>query len=113
VNGRATTTISIYRGSTTDEYTDEIDVNDNTTLQASGVIASIVEQTRRAFVAAESRKTVVKNSIGRCTAGTDIIEGDRVMDERTLQFYFVEAISTPASPRGTPDLRMVLRAVKQ
>lgn len=113
MNGRATTTISIFRGSTNDEYADEVDVNDNTTLHASGVIASIIEQSRRAFVAAESRKTVVKNSIGRCTGGTDVIEGDRVKDERTQQFYFVEAVSAPATPRGVSDVRMVLRAVKQ
>jgi hypothetical protein len=111
VKGRATTTISVYRGTTNNEYSDEVD--DNTTPILSGCIASIIEQSRRAFVAAESRKTVIKNTIGRVTNGTDIIEGDRVKDEMTQQFYFVESVSTPASPVHGPDLRMTLRAVNQ
>lgn len=109
--GRATTTLSIYRGSAQDPYGDPVD--DNTTPMATGVNASMIEQNKRAFLAAENRKTVVKNSIGRVRNGTDVIEGDRVKDERTGVFYFVEAVSNPASPVNMPDVRMVLRAVVQ
>ncbi len=111
MKGRATTTVSIYRGSSQDPYGDSVD--DNSTAAATGVLASIIEQTKRAFLAAENRKTVIKNSIGRVKNGTDVIEGDRIKDERTGLFYFVEAVSNITSPAGSPDVRMVLRAVIQ
>lgn len=109
MKGRATTTISIYRGSGQNEYADPVD--DNTTPMVTGMLASIIEQNKRAFLAADSRKTVIRNSIGRVKHGTDVIEGDRVKDEKTGIFYFVEAVGNPQSPVNFPDVRMVLRAV--
>lgn len=113
MNGRATTTVSIYRGSTQDAYGDPVDDNTVAPPIATGVICSIIEQTRRAFIAAESRRTVVKNAFGRVVSGTDVIEGDRIKDERTGEFYFVEATSMPQSPFGAMDVRLVLRTVAQ
>lgn len=109
MKGRATTTVSIYRGSTTDSYGDDLD--DNSTTIASGQIASIIEQSRRAFLPAENRLTVVENATGRVKAGTDITEGDRIKDERSGRWYFVEGLSNPDTPRGRSDIRLVLRAV--
>ena len=111
MKGRATTTLSIYRNSAQDTYGDSVD--DNTTPAASGLLGSIMEQSRRVFLAAENRRTVVKNTTGRMKHGTDVLEGDRIKDERTGKFYFVEAVSTPESPVNSPDVRLMLRAVIQ
>lgn len=109
MNGRATTTLSIYRGTTEDVYSDEVD--DNSTPVASGQVCSIIEQNRRVFLAAENRFTVVQSATGRVKSGTDVTEGDRVKDERTGRFYFVEGVSNPQVPRGKADIRLTLRAV--
>lgn len=109
MNGRATTRVSIYRGSTTDEYADDVD--DNSAPIASGVLASIVEQSRRVFLPVENRMTVVMNATGRVKSGTDITEGDRVKDEKTDRFYYVEGVSNPQVTRGLSDIRLTLKAV--
>lgn len=109
MNGRATTTVSIYRGSSTNAYGDDLD--DNSAPIASGQIASIIEQSRRTFLPAENRTTVVENATGRVKSGTNITEGDRIKDEKSGRFYLVEGLSNPSAPRGKSDIRLVLRAV--
>lgn len=109
MNGRATTTLSIYRATTQSDYGDEVD--DNSTPIASGQIGSIIEQSRRVYLPAEDRLTVVLNATGRVKSGTDITEGDRIKDEKTGRIYFVEGVSNPQVPRGRADMRLILRAV--
>lgn len=109
MKGRATTTVSIYRGTTQDEYSDDVD--DNSAPIVSGELAAIIESSRRVFLPAEDRMTVVMNATGRVKSGTDVTEGDRLKDERSGQFYLVEAISHPQVTRGLADVRLTLRAV--
>jgi hypothetical protein len=111
VKGRANTTLSIYRTSAQDGYGDPVD--DNTTPMASGVLGSLVDQGRRVFLAAENRRTVIKNTTGRVGFGTDVIEGDRIKDERTGTFYFVEGVNTPGNHVNSPDVKLLLRALIQ
>lgn len=109
MNGRATTTVSIYRGTTTDTFGDEVD--DNSTPAATGVTASLLEQSRRVFVPAENRMTVVRIVTGRLTSGVDVQEADRLKDERTEKVYLVEAVSAPQSPIGKADIKLDLRRI--
>lgn len=107
--GRATTTVSVYRGTTSDGFGDEVD--DNNTPAATGVIASLIEQSRQVFVAAENRFTRIRMVTGRVTGDVDVIETDRLKDERTGKFYLVEAVSQPQLPTAIADKRLDLRLI--
>ena len=102
----ATTTISVLRGTTTDAYGDE---QDTYTPIATGVPASLTEQTRRVTTRDDPTPRVVRYAVARVAAGTDVIDQDRVRDERTGAVYIVDAVSQMANPALTPDLRLDLR----
>ena len=103
-----TTTVSVLRGETLDEFGDPVD-NDSSVL--AGVPIAITEYNRRVFLAAEQRLTVVREMWGRVRPGFDIREKDRLRDERTGGIYLVEGISQPALPTNLADMRISLRRV--
>lgn len=102
----ATTTVTVYRGTSTDAYGDEQDTN---TVVHTGIPASIVEQTRRTSTRDDPTPRVIRYAVGRVTAGTDITDQDRLLDERTGVVYIVEAVSSMASAAVAADLRLELR----
>lgn len=106
MNSRATTTVTIYRGTSYDpEYGDEIDSD---TIVATGVIASIIEQT----VEAETEITTLPRSQrfakARFTWGTDIRQNDRILDEKTDEIWTIVQISRRANPVVKQDMRVDL-----
>lgn len=102
----ATTTVSVLRGSTTDAFGDAVAAD---AVTASGVPASILEQRRRTYVAAENRVQQVLYYIGRVPGDTDIQLQDRVRDEATGDVYRVDSVSRVSSPVQMNDLRLDLR----
>lgn len=102
----ATTTVTVYRGTSTDAYGDEQDTD---TVVHTGIPASIVEQTRRTTTRDDPTPRVIRYAVGRVTAGTDITDQDRLLDERTGVVYIVEAVSSMASAAVAADLRLELR----
>jgi hypothetical protein len=102
----ATTTLTVLRGTTTDVYDDEQDTD---TAVATGVIASLVEQSRRVTTRENPTPRIVRYAVARVPAGTDIRDQDRVRDERTGATYIVEAPSSMANPAMAVDLRLDLR----
>lgn len=102
----ATTTITVYRGTTTDAYGDEQDTN---TAVHTGIPAAITEQTRRVTTRDDPTPRIVRYAVGRVTAGTDITDQDRVRDEGTGAVYIVDAVSSMTSPVVAADLRLDLR----
>lgn len=102
----ATTTLTVYRGTSTDVYGDEVD---NDTIAASGIPASLVEQTRRVTTRDDPTPRIVHSATGRVTAGTDITDQDRVKDERTGAVYIVDAVSSMTNAAVAADLRLDLR----
>lgn len=102
----ATTTLTVYRGTSTDAYGDEQDTN---TVVHTGIPASLVEQTRRTTTRDDPTPRVIRYTVGRVTAGTDITDQDRLLDERTGAVYIVEAVSSMASAAVAADLRLELR----
>ncbi|MGW7726208.1 hypothetical protein ACWGJ6_23100 [Streptomyces canus] len=102
----ATTTISILRGTEEDEFGDERDTN---TLHATGIPASLTEQSRRVTTRENPTPRIVRYAVARVPARTDITDQDRVRDERTGAIYIVEATSSMANPAATPDIRVDLR----
>jgi hypothetical protein len=102
----ATTTLTVYRGTTTDGYGDEQDTD---TAVHTGIPASLVEQTRRVTSRDDPTPRIVRYTVGRVTAGTDITDQDRVRDERTGAVYIVDAVSSMNSAAAAADLRLDLR----
>jgi hypothetical protein len=102
----ATTRLTVYRGTTTDAYGDDQDTN---TPVATGIPASLVEQSRRVTTRDDPTPRVVRYAVARVTAGTDITDQDRLVDERTGAVYIVDAVSSMTSPAVASDLRLDLR----
>ncbi|MEU1309504.1 hypothetical protein ABZ419_11500 [Streptomyces cinnamoneus] len=106
VIARATTTIAVLRGTSTDVFGDEADTD---TVVASGIPASLVEQNRRVTTRDDPTPRVIRYAVGRVTAGTDITDQDRIRDERTNALYIVDSVSSMNSAAVAADLRLELR----
>lgn len=102
----ATTTVSVFRGTTTDDYGDEADTD---TPLYTGIPASLTEQTRRVTTRDDPAPRIVRYAVARVAAGTDVTDQDRLRDERTGAVYIVDAVSSMANPALTADLRLDLR----
>ncbi|WP_274029453.1 hypothetical protein [Streptomyces sp. MMBL 11-1] len=102
----ANTTISVLRGTTTDEFGDPVDAP---TTVASGIPASLIEVTRRAFTPENPTPRVVRYSIARTGADVDVLEDDRIRDESTDRIYIVEAVSQTGGIGMVNDLRLDLK----
>jgi hypothetical protein len=102
---RATTTVTIYRGETIDDYGDPVDSN---TIVATGVPASILEQTVKAWTEVSTLPRAYRWAKMRLTYGYNIQQNDRVLDERTGEIWTIVQISRRGNPvRGT-DVRVDL-----
>ena len=102
----ATTTLTVYRGATTDAYGDEQDAD---TPVHTGIPASLTEQSRRVTTRDDPTPRIVRYAVARVTAGTDITDQDRLLDERTGAIYIVDAVSSMTNPAVAADLRLDLR----
>lgn len=101
-----TTTVSVLRGQSTDQFGD---VYDNDTIAASGIPCSLIEQTRNMLTADSPTPRVVHYTVGRIGADTDILETDRVLDEVTGVKYIVQGIARIGNPVMKADLRLDLK----
>ncbi len=101
-----TTTVSILRGTSLDEFGDPVD---NDTPAASGIPCSLIEQTRTMTTPESPTPRVVRYTIGRIGSGTDILETDRLLDEVTGDKYIVQAVSRLGNPVIRPDYRLDLK----
>jgi len=105
---RATTTITILRGTDTDEWGDTVD---NDTVVASGVRASIAEQKIYAQGEVTTQPRNLRYARLRVTKGTDIQVNDRIKDERLNQTWTITNISPYQNPVVGQDLRVDLMFV--
>lgn len=102
----ATTLVSILRGTTTDAYGDEADVD---TPVHTGIPASLVEQSRRVTTRDDPTPRIVRYAVARVPADTDVTDQDRLLDERTGAKYIVDAVSGMDNPALRVDRRLDLR----
>lgn len=102
---RATTTVTVYRGESTDDYGDPVDSN---VIVATGVPASILEQTVKAWTEVTTLPRAYRWAKMRVTRGTDIQQNDRILDERTNEIWTIVQISDRANPVRDQDLRVDL-----
>lgn len=103
---KPTTTVSILGGTTDDDFGDSAD---NSTVSASGIPASILEQSRQGTDRATGAARVIRYVTGRVSADTPVSEDNRILDERTGIVYVIESVSRQSSIMGTPDLKLDLR----
>lgn len=106
MRARATTTVSILRGSATNSYGDAVD--DNTTVAASGVIAAIAESTRRAYLPAEGASRIIRTYTGTLPPVTDVRKLDRLRDETSGVIYLVTELHQAANPAIALDISVEL-----
>lgn len=105
----ATTTVTVYRGVSTDSYGDEIDENNEV---ATGQVCSILEASPiSATRKADQRLETVRRYVGRFYGSADLRDGDRVYDERTGATYMVDVVTKPVNPIGHRMIRLDLRRV--
>jgi len=102
----ATTRVSVLRGTTTDVYGDEQDTD---TVVASGIPCALTEQSRRVTTRDDPTPRIIRSTIGRVPAGTDITDQDRLRDEITGAVYIVDSTSKMANPTLAVDIRLDLR----
>lgn len=98
----ATTTVTVYRGESTDEFGDSVDADN---VYATGLPVAITEQRQRSYQPSEQRTTVVEAFTIRLRPGADVREGDRLVDERDGQIYQVTEVHHPPTLVGVADVR--------
>jgi hypothetical protein len=105
-----TTTITVYRGTTTDDLGDETDVD---TVIAATVPAHFSEQRRTTQDPATGTPRVIRYPTCRVPASKDwgVQPGDRILDDRTGRRYTVGSSGTNTSIAAAADTRIDLVAV--
>jgi hypothetical protein len=88
--GLSTGRYSVLRGSTTNEYGDEVDGDG---VASSGIRGSVIEQTTQVFNPDDGRVATIRSLIGRFPSGSDIQDGDRIMDEKTKEVFVVASLA--------------------
>lgn len=108
MKGRANTTVSILRGTTTDAFGDPADT---ATAVATGVTASIIQQRKIVTTPVDGTVRQVRFYTGRLPANTDIRVGDRIKDEKTNHIYMFDASADIGNAVRRNDLVLDLRRV--
>lgn len=104
----ATTTVSVLRGVTTDDFGDPVDAD---TVVASGVPASLLETRSTARRHVEGRTDNVRAYNLRVRTNVALQRDDRIRDEQTGSTYTIDEVVTPINPVGHAATRVVLRKV--
>jgi len=97
-----TTTVDVLRGTTTNQWGDEIDA-DTAVPGMSGLPASIIEQRQRPHEPKDSEDRIVRYFKGRMNRGLDVRKGDRLRDAAGT-VYVVDNLYQQANPFWAQDL---------
>jgi hypothetical protein len=105
----ATTTVTVLRGTGTDGYGDEVDLD---TTVYTRVPASILEASSNRRRPVEGRTDNAKTYVCRIfNRSVELRRDDRLRDERTGATYTIDDIPTPTSNVGLNSVRANLRRV--
>jgi len=105
-----TTTVSILRATTTTAAGDVVDDLSAPPVY-TGIPASVMERNRVGIDSNTQDPRVLRYTVCRLPAGTDIRDTDIVLDEVSGKRYAVSGVSVLNSPVHTPDLRVDLQYV--
>lgn len=103
--GLTTGRYSVMRGSTLNEYDDEVDGD---TIVVSGLLGSVIERTRQVFNPDDSRVATVRFLVGRFNYNADIQDGDRLKDDKTGEVYVVASVSRGSNAVNKSSLELEL-----
>jgi len=103
----ATTTVSVLRGTETNQYGDRTNVGQPV---YTGIPAALVESAHRSYDRAAQRYQVLRTSIAVVPDWADIRTSDTLVDERTCTAYMVEAVTMQPTLGPPPDKVCDLRA---
>jgi len=112
-----TTTVTVYRGESTDEYSDPTNID---TVYATGLPVAVTSARaprsfahgdQRAWNPVDQRGGVVERFQIRMRPTADVREGDRLLDEREGLIYLVTDVSNPQSIVGMADVRVTAHRV--
>lgn len=107
--GLANCSISILRGTSTNQWGDTVD---------SGVIvnqhipAFIVVRSRQVFDPSTQTPRTVQTIVGAVASTVDVRDTDQILDETHSVTYAVESVTQPLAAGITPDQELELRRVK-
>lgn len=108
----ATTRVTVLRGVGTSPFGDSEDLDTEAGTDAqTGIPASLIEQTRTSRSPASGAPRVIRTTIARLPAGTDVTEDDRIRDESTGRIYSVDQVNQPAALGFTAELRVDLTLI--
>jgi len=99
--GLSTGRYSVLRGSSVNEYGDEIDGSD---VASSGILGSVIERTKQVYNPDDGRVATIRYLTGRFNHNADIQDGDRIKDEKTGEIYLVASISRPTNAVMKSDI---------
>jgi hypothetical protein len=103
---RATTTITIYRGQTTDEWGDPID---SSTIVGTGIVASLQEQSQYSRGEITTQPRTFRYARLRVDSSVDIQYNDRIKDEITGWIWTIRNLSNYQNPVRQQDTRADLQ----
>ena len=103
---RATTTITIYRGQTEDEWGDLIDTN---TVVETGIPAFITEVNVDHESEVSGMPRDIRKAYCRVGSEVDVQQNDRIYDERFGGTYVIQYITRQQNPFVAQDTRIVLQ----
>jgi hypothetical protein len=104
----ANCTASILRGSTEDEFGQQVDSN---TVVTSGITAQITERGRTVQDTNTLTPRTVRDVRGIVPSGTDIRQGDQLRDDTNSRTYLVVEVIRPGNLGVTRDVELQLRQV--
>lgn len=104
----ATCTVSILRGTSTNQFGDTVD---NGTVAASGIPASIIVRTKSVSDAGTQTPRVIQQVMGAIGSNVDIRDTDQLRDDTHGITYSIQSVIQPNGPGLTPDLQLELLRV--
>jgi hypothetical protein len=106
----ASTTCSVLRGTTTNQWGDVVDDPNGSTV-ATGIPVAITVTSTRPYDATTQQIRTIRTISGSIQSDTDIRETDRLRDDTTGVVYAVESVTQHMGPGFTADLELVLTQV--
>jgi hypothetical protein len=102
-------TITLLRGSTVNQYGDEIDANDPL---MTGIPATLIETGKSVQDPSTPTPRTIRQVYCSVPYWTGVLSTDRIMDERNSEVFMILSVTTPPTTIGAPvDLVLQLKRV--